>query len=158
MKLRKRKIEYDEEDEDEYLESDIEVEPAPPLQEDCSALLALSTFALALSNGRERQQVIEKCRRIAERIEPTEVGQDINVDEPVIVTERIRKITGIDGTIERQALYDIGRRAKELHIEYYKTPPRKVPKEIEGNTKYINVYTEQTAPKTLDVAIKEFYS
>lgn len=133
-------------------------EVVPAVHEDCERLCALVAFYNSLpdKNTPYAASILGKCQRVADRLEPSEVGDAGDLDQVVNMTDRIRLLRP-GRTIEREDLFEIGQRAKELHIEVYDTPPRRIRRKLQDGERFINVYTEETAPKTLDVAIKEHW-
>jgi len=101
--------------------------------------------------------LFDKMRKVAERIEPSEAleGDNITVDTIVNVSDRIRHFfPRLPGRRAEETLLKSATGQGVPHwILWYATHqdathdwrPRK----------YINVYTEETAPNTLDRAIRE---
>lgn len=73
-----------------------------------------------------------------------------DVDPAISVTQR----SGYE-EVEKDNLFEIGKRAKSLYYQRYHRYPPKVPRFIDGKVRFVNKYTEATAPHTLDVAIDE---
>jgi hypothetical protein len=152
---KKRARENNEDEEDDYEEE----EDCARISEDCASLKALTyMYSQTDRNDPYSRILFDKMRKVAERIEPSEAleGDNITVDTIVNVSDRIRHFfPDYQGDVPKETLFEIGRLAKEYHIEYYGTPPTKTQRTIDGQEKYINVYTEETAPNTLDRAIRE---
>ena len=144
-KKREREVE---EEEEEYIDTG----ESGTLLENCVALEALTRmYSYTRSHEPYGRILYEKMRRIAERIEPTEEHVEPNLDTIVSVSDRIRHFFP-NHNVDLKTLYDIGRKAKEYHIEVYQCAPRKM--ERDDGT-WVNVYTEETAPETLDRAIQD---
>lgn len=153
---RKRDREEDEEYEDE------EVTSTPLNQLECLALNALTyMYSQTDRNDPYSRILYDKMRNVAERIEPSEIPTDQSptIDTVVNMTDRIRHFfPNYQDDVPKETLFEIGRLAKEYHVDYYEMPPSKTKRIINGEEKWINVYTEETAPNTLDRAIREVMS
>jgi len=149
---KKRERSPEDEDEEEDDEEEQEIGSVTTL----NALTYM--YSVMDKNNPYANILLDKMKRVVERIEPTEEadGQYPNLDTLVSVADRIRHFyPDIRGDIPKDTLFQVGKLAKEYHIEKYRTPPRKIERIIDGASIMINAYTEETAPDTLDRAIRE---
>jgi hypothetical protein len=155
----KKRARQEEEEEEEYEEEEDCARTLSTLSEDCQCLKALTyMYSQTDRNDPYSRFLFDKMRKVAERIEPSEAleGDNVTVDTIVNMTDRIRHFfPEHQGDVPKETLFEIGKLAKEYHIEYYQCPPTKTQRTIDGQEKFINVYTEETAPNTLDRAIRE---
>lgn len=137
-----------------------EVEEQAPDLVDATILTALTTmYAQTDRNDPYSRVLFDKMRRVAERLEPSEVGEDPSLDTIVNMSDRIRHFFPNHAEeVPKEKLFEIGRLAKEYHLERYQCAPSKMPRVIDGQERFINVYTVETAPDTLDRAIREVMS
>lgn len=107
------------------------------------------------------QTFAEHDKSIGERLLMLAANQLGNLEEycnktaeDVAPALNVTKRSGYDEVMQKD-LFEIGKRAKSLYYQRYGRYPRKIPRVIDGKVRFVNKYTEATAPYTLDVAIDE---
>lgn len=87
---------------------------------------------------------------------------DEYLDSAVRVTKRVvelgHSLRDLDNDDFRRMMKEVGIRASDLHKQVFGKKPKKVAMSMgRGGRKYFNYYSERTAPRTLDVAIGEWF-
>lgn len=87
---------------------------------------------------------------------------DEYLDSAVRVTKRVvelgHSLRDLDNEDFRRMMKEVGIRASDLHKQVFGKKPKKVAMNMgRGGRKYFNYYSERTAPRTLDVAIGEWF-
>ena len=90
------------------------------------------------------------------------LDEDQYGDKAIRLNRRVRdlgySLANIDQEEYRKMLKEVGIRASNLHRQVYGRKPKKVRMMSgAGGTSYFNYYSERTAPRTLDVAIREWF-
>lgn len=79
-------------------------------------------------------------------------------DAPYLrVSRRVRYLYPREPLPDGPEMQRIGKRAAELYVAVYGREPPKVYQQVGEYARLVNAYTEDTAPMTLDLAIKEFF-
>lgn len=180
-----RKLNFDEEEEedDSFVVSDEEKSPPkaptkrrrsraarriPPPKSLDHNLKILHALTKAYK-AKPSRWLAARMRKVIDRIEePAESEEeeeelsvslhDGNQDVIVNISDRVRLIhPHFAGDIPRDTLLEIGRLARIYHLQEYHCNPPKGQRIINGKLKDVNLYTEETAPSTVDRAIREFF-
>lgn len=147
-------VSFSEEEEEEIEEVEEEIEEVGTtsssskrtLSEQCMVLDSLSSLYCATNQTEPlfAAGVFKKLKILSSEISP-------DPDTFVFMTDEIVKL----GKNVPKQMFAIGKLAKEYYVDKYRTLPPKVERTINGETKFINGYTVQTAPDTLHKAILE---
>lgn len=75
----------------------------------------------------------------------------------VRVTQRVRQLHPDAAELDAEDARAIGRRAALLHVQRYGRVPPKIDQRVGDAVRQVNAYTQESAPHTLDVAIREYF-
>jgi hypothetical protein len=111
---------------------------------------------IALYKARKVLQTLGDATRVAHIDDKLRKYADDTCEPTFTVSERIRVLFPTRELPKMNVLMDIGKRASALFNQYYGCRPDTTRRNIDGEMKNVNVYTEDQSKNALDKAIIEF--